>query len=62
MGTLFLMITCCALLGIEFVMLRHDLAEVMPEKYSERRNDVDTDENEGPSIKSFVKRHQKLLR
>ena len=56
------MTTSCALLGIEFMMLRHDLAQVKPKQNKGRNSNKESDNEDGPSIETFVKRHQKLLR
>nr|QNS36230.1 olfactory receptor 40 [Mythimna separata] len=62
MGAALIMTTSCALLGIEFLMIKHDLDQVEPRPNREKGYVVDADGNDRPSIEMFVERHQKLLR
>ncbi|XP_075977386.1 odorant receptor 13a-like [Anticarsia gemmatalis] len=58
MGSNLLVVTLCALLGTEFMMLKDDLSQVKPVMNSDRRSE----EYDEYSIEEFVKRHQKLIR
>ncbi|KAF9424210.1 hypothetical protein HW555_000603 [Spodoptera exigua] len=64
-GTALIMISCCALLGAEFLMLKDDLARVKPESCGTISNTDQVDENyninKDLTIEEFVKKHQKLL-
>ncbi|CAH0686083.1 unnamed protein product [Spodoptera exigua] len=64
-GTALIMISCCALLGAEFLMLKDDLARVKPESCGTISNTDELDENYNINkdlpIEEFVKKHQKLL-
>nr|ALM26230.1 odorant receptor 40 [Athetis dissimilis] len=63
MGAALMMTTSCALLGIEFLMLKEDLALVKPKPNRNWNFDEGThDDNDDASIETFVERHQKLLR
>nr|AOE48022.1 putative odorant receptor OR17 [Athetis lepigone] len=59
-GAALMMTTFCALLAIEFLMLREDLAQENPKPNRNRNRDIVTDDDDA-SIETFVERHQKLL-
>lgn len=65
-GAALIMISSCALLGAEFLMLKDDLAHVKPFNNNDIGNsddvDEDYDKDDELTIEEFVKRHQKLLR
>lgn len=62
-GAALIMISSCALLGAEFLMLKDDLAHVKPFNNNGIGDvDEDNDNNVEFTIEEFVKRHQKLLR
>ncbi|KAF9803761.1 hypothetical protein SFRURICE_012060, partial [Spodoptera frugiperda] len=65
-GAALIMISSCALLGAEFLMLKDDLAHVKPFKNNDIGNSDDVNEDDDNNaeftIEEFVKRHQKLLR
>ncbi|CAH1636743.1 unnamed protein product [Spodoptera littoralis] len=64
-GAALIMISSCALLGAEFLMLKDDLSRVIPHFSNKIRNSDNTNEGDNNdnelTIEEFVKRHQKLL-
>lgn len=58
-GAELILITSCALLGIEFLMLKDDLSKIQPNTVEAIESD---DGIPKPTLREFVIRHQKLIR